>query len=623
MGEISNYYLNTNTFGSATSVYLDEGLTTLAPDGFYAIGGIVREQVGGVLQDIEPCISCTNSCPAAPPGTGWNVSNYPTGVFDFNILLGTGTGAVAITVDFLAAPAQVGPTGFRAIYNNEVYNTCFSSYDGRHEAASINSPIFIGDGSTACAQNLVANSPYPGIPELEYQQPLFNALGTETCVTVLEENVSFTDPYPVAGAQYVFIVPKEDPLPANIFFTAYRPDPCCSSALIRVECPVKLPSFQTTKKNAPCGTLPTITLYYYSLNAPFPAVNDVIFTTSNGSEHPPNGQYIWDDGAAGQVLNIQDGIIASIASCPAWVGLLDIAPPATGAWSTRRLSISGLGRIMTVRRDTAGGVGQNDTAQVFYDPATNFIGLGSPVTTSTSSTTLEEFVGGGGNPDGVNFANVTLYVEEWADQSGSGNHLTTLDPSLQPIIYQFPGGIAGFIYVNSQPAVWFENNAKMGPIDFNYPQPYTFSFVGKYDDTTTVAQSNFFGSRTATSGTNDIVGFALRSNQWDMIAPFNGFSGTVDTDQHNWVMVFDGVEFQLGGAFGELIPSGSYLRTDTVQETTNPGEIEIKNLSMGAFGVENSSTESRYIQELVFWNGDQTDAVPDIENNTNSDFNIY
>jgi hypothetical protein len=85
-------------------------------------------------------------------------------------------------------------------------------------------------------------------------------------------------------------------------------------------------------------------------------------------------------------------------------------------------------------------------------------------------------------------------------------------------------------------------------------------------------------------------------------------------------MVFDGIEFLFGGT---PVPSGSYLRTDTVQETTNPGEIEIKNLSMGAFGVENASTETRYVQELVFWNGDQTEAVDDIENNTNSDFNIY
>jgi hypothetical protein len=108
-----------------------------------------------------------------------------------------------------------------------------------------------------------------------------------------------------------------------------------------------------------------------------------------------------------------------------------------------------------------------------------------------------------------------------------------------------------------------------------------------------------------------------------MIAPFNGFSGVADTNQHQWVMVFDGVEFQVGGANGEFVPSSSYLRTDTVQELTNPGEIEIKNLSMGAFGVETASSETRYVQELVFWNGDQTEAVADIENITNSDFNIY
>jgi len=629
MGYLANYYLNTNAFGTATAVYEDEALTVLAPDGFYSVGGIVREQVGGVLQEVEPCLNCGNSCPTAPSATSFNSK----GIYYTDVFLNTTTGAVVVEIEYGGTLPIPGPQGFRVIYDSQVYNTVYSDFDGRHEITAIYSPIWIGDGGTGCATNLVPNSPYADAPEYEYQQPLYYANGLRDCITVAENATSFTDPWPAATTvKYYMIIPKTSATPVNFSLEVYVHAFCPDAPAIRINCPTKLPSFQASKKNAPCGSLPTISLHHYPVANPttpgVPGLHDPVYLNANATEHPPDGQYIYDDGGNGVILSIEDGVVVSTASCASWVGLLDVAPPATGAWSTRRLSASGAGRIMTVRRTTNGGIGDGDTAVVYYDPATQFMSLtGSPVTipssSSSNATTLEQFVGFGGNPDGVTAADVKLYVEEWWDQSGSENHFTALDPSLEPMVYDFFNDGFNLKTVNGNPAVLFEDNAKLGPIDFNYPQPYTLSFVGKYDDATTVAQSNFFGSRTATSGTNDIVGFALRSSQWDMIAPFNGFSGVADTNQHQWVMVFDGVEYMVGGANGELIPSGSYLRTDTVQETTNPGEIEIKNLSIGSFGVENASSETRYIQELVFWNGDQTDAVADIENITNSDFNIY
>ena len=53
-----NYYLNAS-FSTATSVFEDINLTTLAPDGFYSLDGIVRELLDGVLLPSQPCGPCS------------------------------------------------------------------------------------------------------------------------------------------------------------------------------------------------------------------------------------------------------------------------------------------------------------------------------------------------------------------------------------------------------------------------------------------------------------------------------------------------------------------------------------------------------------------------------------
>lgn len=54
------YYLDSPSFASASAIYSDAGLTTLAPNGYYSDGVIVRQQVSGVLQPQSSCPSCAN-----------------------------------------------------------------------------------------------------------------------------------------------------------------------------------------------------------------------------------------------------------------------------------------------------------------------------------------------------------------------------------------------------------------------------------------------------------------------------------------------------------------------------------------------------------------------------------
>ena len=59
MATSSTYYLNAPSLASATAVFLDDALTTCAPDGFYSDGVIAREQVDCVLLPQQTCPSCS------------------------------------------------------------------------------------------------------------------------------------------------------------------------------------------------------------------------------------------------------------------------------------------------------------------------------------------------------------------------------------------------------------------------------------------------------------------------------------------------------------------------------------------------------------------------------------
>ena len=57
-GANGTYYLNSTNFATATSIFTDSGLTTLATDGFYKSGSTVRELSSGVLGTAATCSTC-------------------------------------------------------------------------------------------------------------------------------------------------------------------------------------------------------------------------------------------------------------------------------------------------------------------------------------------------------------------------------------------------------------------------------------------------------------------------------------------------------------------------------------------------------------------------------------
>jgi hypothetical protein len=49
-------YIDSASFSNATSVFLDELLTIIASDGYYSDGSYYRQQIGGNLIDLLPCV---------------------------------------------------------------------------------------------------------------------------------------------------------------------------------------------------------------------------------------------------------------------------------------------------------------------------------------------------------------------------------------------------------------------------------------------------------------------------------------------------------------------------------------------------------------------------------------
>ena len=56
---VTNIYYIDADFNVATSVWNDDALSIFAANGFYSIGGIIRELVDGILLPSQPCTGCS------------------------------------------------------------------------------------------------------------------------------------------------------------------------------------------------------------------------------------------------------------------------------------------------------------------------------------------------------------------------------------------------------------------------------------------------------------------------------------------------------------------------------------------------------------------------------------
>lgn len=339
MATLGTFCFDGVNFSSATSLYTDSTLSTLANDGYYGQGLIVRQQLNGVLLNAQPCSACLVPC-----GSGLSASiGNQNGVFDANIDLANDLGAVVIRC-FMGISV---PDGIIATLNGVGYNrlTAADNHNGVSLVDGSNTQVdYAGIGNQGTSlptyvgnQNvdLLSNSPYDSAGSCPTQgtSPTDFSLvsgtyvdqGTTQNVTVASNAIGYaSDPN---SPVFTMVVPKTSVTPTTLNLKIFAP--LCGTAFNwEVDCPIALPSFQaSTPENAATCAAATQT-YYFIQNAtgtsvPYsirtntvPEVGNFVFSDANGSTYLGDAatiKYFIIGGTT--ALGVRNGVVVSSGPC--------------------------------------------------------------------------------------------------------------------------------------------------------------------------------------------------------------------------------------------------------------------------------------------------------------------
>jgi hypothetical protein len=356
----STYYLNAPSLASATSVFSNAGLTTLAADGFYSDGVISREQVSGVLLPQQTCPSCATPCGETVDASGGQ------GIYLLDLETGTTVGDVgAVIVRF--EPYGV-PDGIRGTLGANVYNKLVSSVDGLHQSSNAGSFTYVGQTGGDCG---ISGTTYPALAEFTYNGTTFIATGDTQSVTVAPGDVSLGVSAP---GNCLMVIPKLTPSPSIINFEVVGP--CSGTAWqMSVACPELLTGFSSSvsavSSVAACALSETTTYYNASL-ADTPGtvgLYDLVFADAYGSTPLTAGYYR----ASGSITGGNDwfqvssaGVVVALGVCaPTTASLAWSFTEAGGSVGTMDLYVNG--SIVESRSVTSSGtrtVSAGDTINV-------------------------------------------------------------------------------------------------------------------------------------------------------------------------------------------------------------------------------------------------------------------
>lgn len=304
----STYYLDGPSLGSSTSIYTDAGLNSVAPNGFYSDGAIVRELIDGVLQPQSTCPACAQPC-----NTGL-IATTGDGVWYMDIDLGSSTGAIAVVLDFPTPNAF--PVGIQATYNGVIYNSGSSPIYG-HLSGLSNLPVYLGTGSYDCG--LVPNSPHTSIPVYKYDGTTFAPLGLQETVNVLAGQLDLTLASP--GFFYM-IVPKPLVSPSTLQLKLITLCGAPSAFSVEVECPSGLVPFDSSNGGSTafeaCEFGISNTYYVYHVNGSGGILGlwDLVFSDINGQFPLADGYYQSNDLTPPNTwFQVQNGVVVQFGEC--------------------------------------------------------------------------------------------------------------------------------------------------------------------------------------------------------------------------------------------------------------------------------------------------------------------
>lgn len=327
MGTLGTYYFDGNSFQTATAVYTNATLTTLAPDGYYAGSGVVRQQLNGILLSASNCDQCLVAC-----DTGVSVSISNTrGWFDANINVGNDTGAV-ILYAYLGASI---PDGIIAYFNNLPNKrlTCNDNHNGVTLVDGSGSTVdYAGIGSQnnvptyvgASNPGLITGSPHTNIDEYELISGTYTQTGGTRNITVVNSQVGTASS---GSPTYTMVIPKNIINKDVVNLQIFGP---LSGTLFRwqISCPQDLVAFKGSAlgSTTACGTNDQD--YYFARNAtgttpPFtvdtntlPEIGNFVFDQADGSSYLNDTGTIKYFSVPGTIsLGVRNGVIVSSQPC--------------------------------------------------------------------------------------------------------------------------------------------------------------------------------------------------------------------------------------------------------------------------------------------------------------------
>lgn len=302
------FFLNGPTLSSATTVFLDSGMTTCAPDGYYSDGTVARQQFGCVLLPAEACPTCGETCKDSIVDLISYEGVYYTTFFTGDTVTDTGAIIVTMLLDNSVA-------GIRVSYDGTVYNELSSPIYGYLAGTPSTSYTYVGGNSYDCG---IEGSTYI-LDEYTYIAPAYSPLGTMTSVTVTSGEMQLTAGDP---GLCVMVIPKTSATPSDLFIRIVGPCPS-SKALLSVSCPLKLPAFLGTVGVAEvfpewfCNFPYNVTYYVVPVNGDGITLGlyDWVFSDINGANVLPDGFYrALNVPAPFDTFEVQDGIIIAFHS---------------------------------------------------------------------------------------------------------------------------------------------------------------------------------------------------------------------------------------------------------------------------------------------------------------------
>jgi len=306
MGLISSYYINSSSYATATAIFTNVALTTLAPDGFYSMEGIVREQSGGVLQQTEDCNECNSTC------SGDLVTVIGgEGTYTYSAYVGDDIGSVRIEVDTFNSAC-----GFEVVNGASTTSVISSKNLGRLANPSSFRHTYIG---TPSEFNLFsasyANYDYLGEEWVQDGNATINTASNDNLTNAVYHGGGVMTLPKISITNNVFSVVVQAPV------VALQDAP---SFTVKIDCVRDLPffigSFPTHATSADaCNGTSTVKIYAQPVNgiesitddSVTPGLYDFVFADKYGVSVKPDGFYTY----AGGYIEVEDGVIIDIDEC--------------------------------------------------------------------------------------------------------------------------------------------------------------------------------------------------------------------------------------------------------------------------------------------------------------------